>query len=900
MRSVACILFLFLLAIAQKSAAQSCPPNIDFEDGDFSNWECFTGKTAEVNGKNAINLTLSGPVSSRHEIISAASPNKLDPYGRFPTLCPYGGNYSVKLGNNQTGAEAEGMSYTFIVPSAIDTFTFTYFYAVVFQEPGHPLPDQPRFYVTAYEVATGRLINCASFDYVSNGAIPGFEKSTTSSGVLFKNWTPASLQFAGLGGKQVRLEFRTADCTQGGHFGYAYLDVGSGCSNILATAPYCRETNSLILNAPYGFKTYTWYTEDYSAVVGNQQSLTLSPPPADTGSFYVDVEPYPGYGCRDTLQAIVRPLPVPDTPSAQSVYRFCQSQGVPSLTATPDRGLDILWYTAATGGTGSAAAPVLSSAKAGQVDYYVTQKVLFGCESLRKKVTAEVIPLPLSSFTINAITQCQSDNAYIFTNTSTNRSQSIFNWDLGNSTTISSATDTIVKYTYNTAGNFTVKLKVVNSGLCSTEKSGIITVVPKPVASFTYPPVLCVSQTPVNILNTSLVARPFTINKWWWSLNDSIQQTATPAVFTAAKPGPLPVKLVVTTSEGCHSDTSTAVLNIHYRPSASFTYSAPLCNNEILRFTDLSFMPQAAAGESVQKWYWQFDAATTSSLQHPIAGFATGMHHTKLIAESNFGCQSTEADSLFEIHPKPQITVNISDSCVFRTINYQAADLINTGDKWYWNFGSGFKKGSDLVSKSFSTEGSQTFTLMAETIYGCRDTITRQFIIYDNKALAGRDTIAAWDEPVQLNAKGGTNVTYSWTPKLGLDNPALENPVAILDRDQLYYLDALTDKGCDSHSKILIRRYKGPELYIPNAFTPNGNGKNEVLRVFPVGIKAFSFFAVYDRYGERIYHTTDPKAGWDGRYKGIELPSGTFIAYATAIDYKGHVLSKKITVQLIR
>ena len=60
-----------------------------------------------------------------------------DKYGNFPVVCPFGGNYSVKLGNDLNDAEAEGISYTFTVPGNIDTFTFTYFYAVVFEDPGH-------------------------------------------------------------------------------------------------------------------------------------------------------------------------------------------------------------------------------------------------------------------------------------------------------------------------------------------------------------------------------------------------------------------------------------------------------------------------------------------------------------------------------------------------------------------------------------------------------------------------------------------------------------------------------------------------------------------------------------------------------------------------------------------
>ena len=143
------LLILFLCFCIGKAFSQSCPLNIDFEQGDFTNWQCFTGTTFTNSNKNVIDLKPSEPTIGRHEIISADTNGliPLDEYGKFPKLCPYGGKHSVKLGNNDVNSFAEGLSYTFNVPSTEDTFSFTYFYAVVFEDPGHPLPEQPRFFL---------------------------------------------------------------------------------------------------------------------------------------------------------------------------------------------------------------------------------------------------------------------------------------------------------------------------------------------------------------------------------------------------------------------------------------------------------------------------------------------------------------------------------------------------------------------------------------------------------------------------------------------------------------------------------------------------------------------------------------------------------------------------------
>jgi len=893
------VVFFILCFFSRAYSQNSCPPNLDFESGNFSNWECFIGYTDTFAGKNRMVLSPSAPLSSRHQIISASSNPGMDRWGGFPQLCPYGGNFSVKLGNDNTGAEAEAISYTFQVPTTIDTFTFTYFYAVVFEDPQHTLPEQPRFFVTAYDVGTGDLINCASYDYVSTAALPGFQKSPLNSSVLYKSWTPTSLQFAGLGGHTVRLEFRTADCTRGGHFGYAYMDVASACSNILATAPYCVETNSLILDAPFGFQTYTWYNSDFTSVIGSGQSFTLSPPPVTSGVFYVDVIPYPGFGCRDTLQAFVKPLPVPDTPDAVTAIKYCQFQYPTPLTAKALPGHQLLWYTSATGGIGTTTAPLPPTSVPGTFKYYVSQKALFGCEGFRREITVNVIPTPIPSFTINQSRQCQNGNSFVFSSNSLNLNDPSYTWEFGNGQTYSS-TDTFSFYSYSTSGNFTVKLKATNGKMCTAEKTQTMTVIPKPVASFAYPSLICENQTPVTLTDRSSVAGGIaSINNWWWDINGKIVQGQTPATFTSPG-GPLPVKLVVTTTEGCRSDTNAVTLNIRYSPLPGFEVGDLLCDNEVIRFKDRSFMPAGGNAETIAKWYWTFDNSTTAAAQNPSGYFNTGIHSVRLQAETSVGCKGVALDRSFEIFPKPGIKLNVSDSCVFVPITYTATDLANNVNQWDWNFGNGFKAGPSSITMTYNTEGNRSFTLITHTDKGCKDTIYRPFFVFDNKSFAGKDTVAAVGEPVQLFGRGEPNMQYNWSPSTGLSNTNIENPVATWDKDQLYKLYTITEKGCKKQTQILIKRFSGPELYIPSAFTPNNDGLNDRFKVIPIGIKSFDYLAVYSRSGQLIFRTTNYHEGWDGTFKGAQLGTGTFVYIAQAIDYKGKRLFRKGTVTLIR
>ncbi len=84
--------------------------------------------------------------------------------------------------------------------------------------------------------------------------------------------------------------------------------------------------------------------------------------------------------------------------------------------------------------------------------------------------------------------------------------------------------------------------------------------------------------------------------------------------------------------------------------------------------------------------------------------------------------------------------------------------------------------------------------------------------------------IPSWlfGQPLQLHASGGE--LYLWTPSNGLNNAAIADPVAILSDNIQYMLEAYTSFGCPTYDTIKIKAYKGPEIYVPNAFTPDNNG----------------------------------------------------------------------------
>lgn len=176
-------------------------------------------------------------------------------------------------------------------------------------------------------------------------------------------------------------------------------------------------------------------------------------------------------------------------------------------------------------------------------------------------------------------------------------------------------------------------------------------------------------------------------------------------------------------------------------------------------------------------------------------------------------------------------------------------------------------------------------------------------VIPPTKVFAGNDTTIKINEPFQLFAKDLNNsgfTSYLWSPGIGMINNNISNPIISIDRDILYTVTATTPAGCEAKDEISIKVYKEPEIYVPTAFTPNGDGRNDILYAVPVGIREFKRFSVYNRGGQLVFSTKDASIGWDGRLKGVVRTATVFVWIAEGIDYNGTRIARKGAVTLIR
>ena len=200
------------------------------------------------------------------------------------------------------------------------------------------------------------------------------------------------------------------------------------------------------------------------------------------------------------------------------------------------------------------------------------------------------------------------------------------------------------------------------------------------------------------------------------------------------------------------------------------------------------------------------------------------------------------------------------------------------------------------------------YTLQVKDANGCTSLVTDDVFVKITPPIrvivSPKNSVVAEGDRVQLNATS-IGTSYTWTNPFTLSNPDIPNPVAVIPAGSIgnvytYTVTASTAAGCSGTASVTLKVYRGPDIYLPTGFTPNGDGKNDKFHPFTVGIKKISYFRVFDRWGQMVFSGTTLDEGWDGKLAGREQPNGVYIWMVQGITGDNKVIAKKGTVMLIR
>ena len=169
------------------------------------------------------------------------------------------------------------------------------------------------------------------------------------------------------------------------------------------------------------------------------------------------------------------------------------------------------------------------------------------------------------------------------------------------------------------------------------------------------------------------------------------------------------------------------------------------------------------------------------------------------------------------------------------------------------------------------------------------------------KITATNDTTVVVNQPLQLNVVGAP--LWLWTPPGFLSSNTINNPIATFTNtftNFVYIVKGYTAQNCFGLDTVNIKVFLKPAIYVPSAFTPNNDSRNDILRAIPVGIKTFKYFKIFNRWGNLIFTTTNALIGWDGKINGVQQSTNTFVYKTEGLDYLNKNIYTQGTVTLIR
>ena len=719
---------LLIIGSCSISTAQ-CPPNIDFEDGSFFGWECWVGNTSVGPGNvNQINLSLvPGPVAGRHTMLSSVPGNGIDQYGGFPVNCPNGSGHSIKLGNNIGGGQAEGVSYTFTIPPTQDQFSLIYHYAVVFQDPGHPKYQQPRMVIEIKDLTGGGTLGCSSFAFEATGGLPGFFPSPNPGGTIpvwCKDWSAATIDLNGYAGRTIQLFFKTADCTLSAHFGYGYVDVNTQCASSFVGATFCSDDTAVNVTAPFGYQAYRWFNI-FNTTLGTNQTLHLQPPPLSGDSVFVELTPYSGYGCLDTLTAhlwdtlTIQPYAGRDT-------SFCNSSGSNSvqLGAPPVLGLIYSWSPPTGLSNPNISNPIASPLVSTQYELSVKNNG-GGCLA-KDTVNVNIVNLDTTLLVTGPTDYCAASgqSVSLHVNLPADSVQWYFNGG-----PIPGAT--LPDYAVTQSGDYYATLFSF-VGCSFNTRVQHINIYTSPVASFnTSATDACYDGNVFSFSNTS--SPPSGTPQYLWTFGDGNSSTNANATHSYAAVGTYTVWMYISGDGGC-IDSAQVTVNVHPSTRAGFKINddTQCYKSHSFIFTDTSSAtPGATLG-----YLWNFGDGNTSNQHNVTHAYLTpGTYSVSLKTDAGGGCTDQVSYNV-TVFPTPvaNFGINTLNQC-YKGNQYIITDnsSIYSGTMQYtWDFGDGTTSSLQSPTYSYAKAGGYNIKLLLTTPDGCADSMSKAVTVYPN------------------------------------------------------------------------------------------------------------------------------------------------------------------------
>ncbi len=509
----------------------------------------------------------------------------------------------------------------------------------------------------------------------------------------------------------------------------------------------------------------------------------------------------------------------------------------------------------------------------------------------RRDFQLNVVPCPtlVVAAIQNPLIVCGS-NTVTFQNFSINASS--YDWDFG---VVGSLADTShlfsPTFTYPDTGSYLVTLfahSAVNFN-CKDSTTSIVRIYPDYLPTFTFVKETCTNS--VSFTDTSNLDAGNTIT-WNWNFGDGSTSNQHNPVHLYS-PGNFVITFTGTSAKGCIK-TVTQQISIPSLLTLSVDSIDPVrCSGEC----NGSVAINANNGTAPYAFQWNDPLFQNTALADSLC---KGNYEVIVIDSNN--CADTLSIAITQPLPLSLQLNSTIAYCNGACIGTATATVTggNGGNNYLWN-------DSSLQTTAFAFQLCPgVYTVVINDSRNCTITDSIPVLFSDSlpkvEAFTDRDTLYE-GQIAQLTALPDTNYVYSWSPSSSLNSSSIPNPLATPTVTTTYLILVTDTNGCTNTDTVRIVVLdiicKEPEIFVPSAFSPNNDRMNDVLLVRGNTMEKV-FFALYDRWGEKVFETSDQNIGWDGTYKGEKVQPGVYVFYLEATCWDKQQFFKKGNVTLLK
>jgi gliding motility-associated-like protein len=565
------------------------------------------------------------------------------------------------------------------------------------------------------------------------------------------------------------------------------------------------------------------------------------------------------------------------------------------------------------GATSNLQNPIKTFAAAGNYTFKFSANNLFNCMGDTAYGSITINPTPTVNFT-PFIKQCEKDTMLYNGNVQFNApAPFLYNWTFSNGGTYTSSSSPDGYNYFATAGNYTGTLIATNSFGCKDSITKPIIIKSKP--SYNLIPFKACQNSSITLNANASIPLPDTISfaNNGWIVNyplpssNTIYIGPTPTIaFT--QPGVYWVYAAIGSSNGCDIFDSTTI-TIASKPIAGaiILQKDTLCSGSNLKIVNASTDPFSSIS-NIDVFYNSitnptvFTSFTTPTVgqifQNTTSTFSSPIIKNdaiKLIATENInGCKDT-LQIPYTLHAIPNLTqpdtLKTCKTALPITIETPAVNNIFSGNFIL----NGLGISGSIFNPSLTTVGYSNISMLYTTQAGCTSSVTKTVEVQAPLSIyAGADVniLSGGFAPFNASASGTYifGAKYLWSPISTLQNATTLKPICTPTQNQTYTITATTNGGCVSKDSLIVKIVF--DIEIPNTFTPNGDGVNDIWEIKYLNTQPFATIQVFNRYGQLVYNGNASAAPFNGKFKNQDLPVGTYyyiIKSSRAAPYKGYV-----------